>query len=226
MQIKYRQADAVSEISLQLGARVIREVLVQPSALVVFAEHAADHDIVVTDSRPQPLAIREARLSTPFAMPVLSAPARAANGQWSQHIKIVVSPDCPPGRHDDELHIYSTDPQYPDLKVPVTILNGSCDRFTAVPQELTFMGVAGRSLPARMVLVRDNQNGEVRIKNAAGDDPAILCRWAPGPENLATLKIQIDSKLFHEGELHSAVHVEIGKPVSQTLTIPVHAILK
>jgi hypothetical protein len=226
LQIKYHQGDAVGDATLQLGANLIREVMVQPSALVVFAEHAAEHAIVVTDSRPEPLAIREARLGTPSTQPVVSAAERAADGSWSQRIKIVVGPNCPPGRHDDQLTIYTNDPQYPELTVPVTLLNGSAYRCTAVPQELTFLGVAGKSLPARIALIRDNQNGKVVVKNATGDDPAIQCRWAAGPENLATLKVQIDSKLFHEGELHSSIRIEISDPVNQTIAIPVHAILK
>jgi hypothetical protein len=226
LQIKYRQGDAVADATLQLGARLVREVMVQPSALVVFAEHAAEHEIVVTDSRPEPLAIREVRLSTPSVRPAVSAPERTSDGLWTQRVKIVVGPDCPPGRHDDQLTIYTTDPQYPELTIPVTLLNGSADRFTAVPQELTFLGVAGKSLPARIALIRDNLNGKVVIKSANGDDPAIQCRWAAGPENLATLKVQINGKLFHEGELHSSVRVELSDPVSQTIAIPIHAILK
>jgi hypothetical protein len=226
LQLKYRQGDAVTEGTLQLGARLVREVMVQPSALVVFAEHAAEHEIVVTDSRPEPLVIREARLSTPGVSAVASAMQRSADSIWEQRVKIVVKPDCPPGRYDDQLHVYTNDPQYSDLVVPVTLLNGSAERFSAAPQGLTFLGVAGKSLPSRITLIRDSQNGKVVIKNAAGDDPAIQCRWASGPENLSTLKVQIDGKLFREGELHSTVRVEISEPVSQVIAIPVHVTIK
>jgi riboflavin biosynthesis pyrimidine reductase len=56
------------------------------------------------------------------------------------------------------------------------------------------------------------------------DSPAITCRWAPGPETMATVKILVDSRLLSDGALRSAIHVHVGKPVRETVTIPVEVV--
>ena len=58
------------------------------------------------------------------------------------------------------------------------------------------------------------------------DDPAITCRWAQGPNTMATLKIQVDRRRLHSGTLESAVHVRISGPFAETLTIPVKCVVK
>jgi hypothetical protein len=226
VQIKYRRGMAIVEVTLQLGARMVREVMVQPTALVVFAEHAAEHPLTVTDARTIPLTVRQAILNSPGVTAALSEPMRDPQGRTSQRVTLKVAPDYPPGRHQEELHLYTNDAPYPELKVPVTIIRVDNRRLTAAPQEVQLNGPTGSPLPSRLIRIRDNQDSEVVIAKIVVDEPAVVCRWARGPGNQATLKVQVDGKLFHDGELHTTVHVDFQKPPGETLSFPVHVFLR
>jgi hypothetical protein len=64
-------------------------------------------------------------------------------------------------------------------------------------------------------------DGAVAVERVEADDPAVVCTWAAGPGECATLKVAIDrAKLPAEG-LRSAIHVHISKPLSETITVPV-----
>jgi hypothetical protein len=110
--------------------------------------------------------------------------------------------------------------------VPVTIINDAGQRLSAAPGEIKLTGAAGAPLPVRMIYIRDNQDGKVLIKSVVADEPAVTCRWAPGPNNLATVKIQVDGRQLHGGELQCVVHIQTASPPAEVISIPVHINIK
>ena len=62
------------------------------------------------------------------------------------------------------------------------------------------------------------------VDNVTADDPAIQCRWAEGPDKLATVRVLIDPTT--NSMLQSAVHIQVARPVRETLTIPVNCNLE
>jgi hypothetical protein len=221
VRLSYQTGGKVCEMSLQLHARVFTEVSVEPASLNLFADKAAGHEITLTDRRAQPLTLTDVRISSPKVQPRLSEPARDSAGHWIRKVRLEVASDFPVGRHDEVLVIYTDDPKYPDLKVPVTILKQVQQRLAATPDRVTLAAARGQLLPARIVLIRDNAEQQVKIDNVMVDDPALTCKWAEGPGKLCTLRIQVDRSRLQGGRLHSAVHVEISQPLRETLTIPV-----
>ena len=61
----------------------------------------------------------------------------------------------------------------------------------------------------------------VDVVRVFADHPAVVCTWAAGPGNQATVKVQVDRALRAERALETAVHIEVRAPVRETLTIPV-----
>lgn len=221
IRLQYSTEGVVHDLTLQLQAQLRTEVLVQPAALVVFADRAAGHEIVVTDLRSRPLSIVTVRSSSAMLQPRLAEPAQDLQGHWQRQIRLEVADDYPEGRHDEVLALYTDDPDYPELKVPVTILKRLPQRFSATPAEVSLTAPAGQPIPSRIVLIRDKDNESVTVDRVVADDPAIACRWAPGPNTMATVKITVDRRRLYGSSLHSAVHVHLSKPVAETLTIPV-----
>ena len=120
------------------------------------------------------------------------------------------------------VQIFTNDPSYSELRVSVTIVKRARPRIVATPSELTLTAPPGQPVPSRIVLIRDSKDEPVIVERVVADDPAIICKWAQGPNNQATVKISVKESPGAE-PLKSAVHVHISKPVSEVLTIPVRS---
>jgi hypothetical protein len=222
--VQYRQGSAHAEALLQVRARVVAEISVQPAALTIVADSAVNHDICISDTRRDSLAVRAVHSSSPRLTARLTNAGQNEPHQKSWSVRISVSDDFPPGRHEEAVVIYTDDPGYRELRVPITIMKRQPQRLAALPNQVTWTAAPDSPLPAQLVRVRDRDNQAVLIDRIVADNPAITCRWAPGPETMATVKILVDSRLLSGGAMRSAIHVHVGKPVREVLTIPVEAV--
>jgi hypothetical protein len=225
VQVYSRSGDRSSEVSLDLAATVVTEVMVEPASVTVYTDSAIGQEIVVTDLRAQPFAVTGVRATAPGLTPRLGDLHRDEAGHWARTIQMEVAGDYPEGRHEETVAIYTDDPRYPELKMPVTIVKRSRERLSATPSQVTLTAPSGQPVPSRIVLIHDRDNQPVIVDRAEADDPAVGCQWAAGPDSLATVKIKVDRRQVHTDSLHTVVHVHVSKPVDQTLTIPVSCLL-
>jgi hypothetical protein len=217
----YRTGNKSREMPLRLSARLVREVTVQPAALVAFADHLDHHDVVLTDIRPKSLEVLDVRASSVQLHVRVGKPSRDGSGRTSYKISLAVADDYPDGRHEEILDIYTDDPRYPDLRVPVTVIKHVQQRLAATPSQIDLVAPANQPFPARIVLLRDNRDQNVHIDQILSDDPAIVCYWAQGPGAMVTLRVRLDRALAAGEKIRSAIHVRIDQPVRETVTIPV-----
>jgi hypothetical protein len=221
VQLHYKGGGQDRDFSLVLCARLLTEVTVQPASLTLFTDSALSHPLTLIDRRPQPLAITTVQTNHPAVRAVVQPPVRDLAGHFVSTIDLHVSPDCPEGRHERMLSLFTSDPLYPELRVPFTVVKRSRQQVSAAPAEVTLTGRPGQPLPSRIVLLSSPDGQEVRVERVEADDPAIHCQWAKGPGPRTTLKVQIDSTRLGSTGLRSAVHVHLQQPAPQTLTLPV-----
>jgi hypothetical protein len=226
VKLTYRMDKNSYKIPLRIKANLIREIVVEPAAVTVFADSTVGSEIRVTDLRPQPLAITEVRTSCPGLEARPAGESRDSTGHLVRKIRLQVADNLPDGRHDEALSIFTDDPAYREIKVPVTIVKHARQGLSAMPSRVDLLAPPGQPVPSRIVLVRDNHDHEVLRDAVTSDNPAILCQWAKGPGNMATLKITADQKGVPEEGLQGSVQVNVSKPVKQTLTIPVQVTLQ
>jgi hypothetical protein len=206
---------------LRVSGRVVTEVAVQPAELTVFADAAVAHEIVVTDLRPQPLHVTEVRGTAPGLTGRVTEQCRDAAGRWVCKVRLEVAGDYPEGRGQEILDIVTDDPTYRDLRVPLTVVKRGRQRLSASPSPVSLFLPPGQEIASRIVLVRDAADQAVVVDQVTADDPAIRCRWAQGPNHLATVKVQADRSRASGGTLRSAIRVHVSKPVDETLVVPV-----
>jgi uncharacterized protein DUF1573 len=226
VRLRYRKGGVLQETALEIAARVVTEVTVQPAALTVLAQGALAEEIVLTDLREQPLTLYEVRTTARFLKATAGEPTRDGLGHHVTRIKLEVGDDCPEGRHEEVLTFYTNDLTYRELAVPVTVVRRGRQQVSAVPEEITVRALAGEPVPSQLVRVRAAGDGAVVVHGVTADDPSITCRWASGPENCVTLKVQIDRTRLPAGGLRSAVHIQMASPVRETLTLPVSCTLE
>jgi hypothetical protein len=224
--ITYKIGDASYESPLQLRARIVAEITVRPAAMTILAGSAVEHEIILTDLRSAPLSIQEVRPSSPHLKSEVVGEYRDESGYQVHKLRLLVTGEYPDGRHEEVVGIYTDDPLYRELRVPVTIVKQGRTRLAATPDQVTIQALRGQSVSSNIVLIRDNQNQQVEIENITPDDPAITCRWAKGPGAMATVKIQVDHQKQSTETLETTVHIETREPTRQTLTIPVTCTLR
>jgi hypothetical protein len=221
--ITYRAGTSVKELTLSLKAHIVNDITVQPAAVTLFTGGVVSQEVVLTDRRRQPLRLTELRTSSPRLTARAGDPFHDDKGRLVYKIAVAPAADCPDGRHEESLVLYTSDPEYRDLTVSVTIVKRPRQGLSAAPSEVTLMAAAGQPLPARIVQVRDPQDRPVQIESVTADDPAMTCRWAPGPGNAATLRIQVDRSRIQGDRFQSAVHVRTR---GERITIPVTCVLR
>jgi hypothetical protein len=201
---------------LEVAANVITEVSVQPAALTLFAGGTLVHEVTLTDLRPQPLSIERVMTTSPDLRAQAAPFVKDAFGHWTSRIRVETGEGpTAPGQQDEALTIYTSDPLYRELRIPITIIQRVHQRVVATPAEVTL------SMGPRLVRLRDTQDQPVVIESAIPDDGVISCSWAAGPDNQATLKLQADRAKLGDGPLRTVLRVQLSQPVREVLTIPV-----
>jgi hypothetical protein len=219
--LRCRSGGGDQEIGLRLRAQLVTEVSVQPAALVLFTDKAVGHDFVLLDVRPQPLTVTAVRAGLPGLRATVGERGRDPSGHAVQKIHLAVTEECPEGRHEEFLQIFTDDPGYRDLKVPITVVKRARQRLAATPGEVTLTAPPGQPVPSRIVLIRDSDDQGVVIDKVEADDPAVTCRWAQGPNRMATVRVRVDRAQVRGDGLHATVQVHVSKPQPDVLLIPI-----
>ncbi len=226
VEVAVRDGQQAREFVLSLSARVITEIIVEPTAMTVFAEAAMDHAILLTDLRPRPLLLTAVRSSSSRLKARLIDEYRDEAGHVVRKVKVAIGDDFPEGRHEETVSLFTNDPVYQELKVPVTIIKQPRQRFRVSPNPVSLIGRAGQPVPARVVLVRDREGQAVVVDQVRADHPGIHATWAGGPGAMATVKISLDRAQMPVGTLTSALHIHLSKPVPEVVTVPVTCTLE
>jgi hypothetical protein len=212
----YSDAATQHAQKLEVVGNVITEVSVQPAALTLFTGGTLVHEVTLTDLRAQPLNIERVLTTSPNLRAQAAPFVKDAFDHWTSRIRIEIG-DQPTaqGPQAETLTIYTNDPLYRELRVAVTLIQRSSQRVVATPAEVTL------SRGPRLVRLRDAQDQAVVIESATADDPAIVCSWAAGPENQATLQLQPDRAKLRDDPIHATVRVQLSQPLREVVTIPV-----
>jgi hypothetical protein len=216
--------DADDVLPLTVRGTVIAEVRVEPTALVLSADVPAP-TVTLIDSRPRPLNLIDVRTTLPSLQAQVGTVRVNAAGHTVRTVLLEVRPDCPEGRHEAILSLYSDDPAYPELRLPVTVQKSPRSGVRATPAEVTWSGVGSGPLPSRLLRLTGANDAPVLIEAVEADHPALSCTWASGPGNAATLKVQADRTKMDGDGLRTTVRVRLAGGAG-VLTISVFCSLR
>jgi hypothetical protein len=206
--VQYRQGQKLLETSVILTATIRNEVTIEPSSVALTVETTLKQEIMIRDSRAKPLKITTIRASCP-AIRVTTQPL--ADGATRVTLEVSRSALTAP-RQEETLNIYSDDPDYRHLQVPITLIQANQAIVNATPEKIEINGIE-----SQLVRLRAVSDKAVRIEKADVDHPGIRCTWAAGPGNDATLKISVVAP--HAGV--ASVRVRLAQPTGEVLMLPV-----
>jgi hypothetical protein len=211
----------VADIHLQLQAELITEVTCEPAALQLLVREGLSTTITIGWKSSLFPSLKSVRTSSPELTARIDPTITCDLGCSRQTVIVEVTDAFPEGRHQAVVSVYTENPAYAELRLPITIVKSSHQRVSATPGQLVLVALPGQPVSSRVVLLRDAQNESVLIENITAEHPALTCSWAAGPGEMATLKVRVDAKALPAEGLQSAVHVDIHQPVRQTVTLPV-----
>jgi hypothetical protein len=223
VRVTERNESCEKETALELTAEVRAEVSVQPASLDIYTQGKAAHELILTDSRPRPLAVTRV-LTSSQSLAANFEPMDARAGTW--RIRVSLTDSLPEGRHHERLVIVTNDDGYHELRIPVTVIRSARSRVSAYPPTLSIAASPGRPLPAPSVVLRDAREQPVRIKTIVADSEAVKCRWANGPGNQLTLRIELNRSRIQNDSLDCQVTVTLSSPTSESIVIPVHCAIR
>jgi hypothetical protein len=219
--LRYRCGETLHDAALLLCGTLFTEVSVTPAAINLYVDRGLSQEIIVTDLRPGGLTVTGAAATSQGLRARSGARFRDAAGHWACRVALEVADDYPEGRHEETFSVYTDDPAYRELRVPVTVVKHVRQRLSAAPAEVSLRAAPGQPIPSRVVLVRDRDSQPVVVTAVQADNPAVVCRWAAGPDTMATIKLQVDRSQMRGDTLQTTVHVHVSRPTPEVLDIPV-----
>jgi hypothetical protein len=218
--VRYREAGAARELELTLRAEVIPEVSIQPANLLLHVSGPMTAHFKLLDRRDQPFQATRLVCASEHVRAKLSPPRREGEA-WERTVTLEVLAGCPEGRHDDVLRVITTDPDYPELKVPFTVIKRVPGKVQASPASVEMTATRGQPLPAKIVLMGTSDNQDVRAGKVETSHRAVRCSYAAGPGSRLTLRIEIDHLELIGDVFEAEVKVHLSGPKPETVTIPV-----
>jgi hypothetical protein len=211
-QVQYRQGTKTGEVTLMLGASIRNEVTVEPSILAMSIETALGQVVTITDHRPAPLKVINVLASSP-AIRVKTE----AEGKNVTRVRLEVrGAELSANRQEEMLNIYTDDPGYRHLQVPITLMKASRLTVSATPEHVEIHGTG-----SKLVRLRAEGDRKITVERADADHAAVKCTWASGPGNDATLKVAVDGAGLKSTDMKINVRIQLREPVAAMLTIPV-----
>jgi hypothetical protein len=221
LQVAYRTGGKTATAELNIIGRLVTEVTVQPALLTISTERSAAHGITLTDLRDRPLSVTGVHTSSRHLTGEVRQTTIDGAGHRVIHVGLLLAADCPEGRSEETVALLTDDPDYRELTVPVVVVKRPRRGVTASPAAVSLAAARGQAVPSRIVLLRPAGSGAVAVERVEGDDPAVVCTWAAGPDDCATVRVSIDRTKLPADGLRSAIHIHVSKPAPETVTVPV-----
>lgn len=212
--VRYRASGQTHETRVNIQASIRHEVLLQPTVIALHGS-GLQQEITITDRRSPAMNVTRVSVSGSLLQ------ARLTGVDKGTTRIVLQSGQVPPGRRDEVLSILTDDPVYSHFDIPVTLVGQVRSRIVASPDRIDWQGKVGQSPPSMLIRVRASGEGAVMLQRVTSADPALTCTWAQGPENAATLKVQVDAAKLGKRNIASTIRVEVRSPVIETLTIPI-----
>lgn len=104
------------------------QVFVRPRALIVMYQSSSEstvRDIEIIDRRSRHLKVTRAECTHNLAGVEMGEEELDEEGHWHAHLKVTVPGDLPPGRAEATVRIFTDDPDYRTLRVPLLVENAA-----------------------------------------------------------------------------------------------------
>lgn len=182
LKVRNRSSDPKGEITetpLRIEATVRNEVTLEPSELAIFATGDIQKEVILTDLRASPFRIL--RVESTVAGVELTTQEQHP-GTFRIHLNVRGKGE---GSQDGHVHIFTNDPVYTQVSLPLKVTRRSSDQVQATPQQIRL------SKGRKSAMVRLRADGPLKIERV--DASGLKCTWADHSSGEVFLKVAHDA---------------------------------
>jgi len=214
--VRYRVGSATMEerITLELVAKIVKELEVKPPMLAISSEGAAKSTIVLMDRRATPLNVKAITSTSTY----LTANVREAK-EGTISIEVSIAEGVATGSHDETILITTSDPLYPELRVPVRIIKRSKDAVLALPESLDLHIVTESVTASGVVQFRRPNAANIQIATATCTGKGVSLKWSAGSGAVATIRATIDLRTAGASG-QTTIRVTFNESTSEEVIVP------
>lgn len=199
--------------SLTVTATLEREISVTPPMIAFSTTGEASQTITVKDQRPNG--------SLRVSQAVVSSKHLSATIQPDGTVLLLLLGTAPADgkTYSETLTLATPDRDYPDFRIPVTIVKRSASALNVTPDRLAIRLATGETSKSGVVQLRDPSGKPLTIASVTCSHPGITVAFSSGLLPVATVKATVDlAKSETSGS--AEVIVTLSTPAGQKLTIP------
>ncbi len=217
----YRVAGSETDLTLdlQVKAKLQREVGTEPAALRLAGKPGLAHEVTITDRRAKPMELTRVETTSPSISATLDPAWQSTPDGWVRKVRVMLTQECPSGKHEEALQILSDDPDYREMRISITAVRTDKKRFEVAPGQLTLEANSTSSNASATALIRDYEGQPIEIEQVEAEDPALAATFAPGSRSTASVRVIVNAG--QAPARWSTLRVYVKQPVAQTVTIPV-----
>lgn len=215
--VRYRVGSATVEerLTLELVAKIVKELDVKPPMLAISTEGTAKSTIVLTDRRTTPLTVKAITSTSTH----LTAAVREAK-DGTILIDVSIAEGVATGSHDETLLIATSDPIYPELRVPVRITKRSKDAVRALPESLDLRFATESASASGVVQFRRPNAANIQIATATCEGKGVTLKWSAGSGAVATIRATFDLRTAGASG-QTTIRVTFTEPASEVVILPI-----
>jgi hypothetical protein len=190
LRLRFQDQGQLREQQYVLTAHVIQEIVVNPASITCIGERPRPQTISLLDKRPTPFKPVKLERTSPFLeVEWVQPPQMDPQPQYA--LKVTVREDLPAGKHDHEVIVYTSDPAYPALRIPISITKRAKARFVASP---ILLSLTPGFTASRQVTVRDQQGQSLVIERVEAS-PGLVVTQAAQATSSITLNVSLDANV-------------------------------
>jgi hypothetical protein len=219
IRLRYRRSDphplaTEQHYELIVCAHIVQEIQIAPTRLIISTCRAATEQFTLTDTRPRPLNIHKATSLSPY---VQVQTQRLTPSQYQ--VRVHLADGCPAGEHDATVSLWTDDPEYREIRLPVLVVRRAPQQVTVFPEELIFEPVADRP-SSQMIQLRSRQHQPVRIAEVDSDHPALRWKYPEQASRSSAVRISLEPAVAGPSG-QALLRIRLAEPVVETILVPV-----
>lgn len=202
-EVQYRGCEAAT-VPVMMTGTLIREVMIDPPALAFSVEAGeVSREIRIRDSRQTKLVITG----------LASTSKHLAVKQDGDAIRVVLAADAPFGESRETISIATSDADYPEFRIPVTISKRKAACVKAYPDTLDLDRQSDR---IGLVQLRRPDGRTLRIEKCSVVSGCVV-EWSKDAGLVATVRV----RLAGEAAVHGEILIDLADPPGERLRVPV-----
>jgi hypothetical protein len=199
--------------TLAVTATLEREISVTPPMIAFSTTGEASQTITVKDQRP------DGTLRVTHALTTSKHLSATIQPDGTIHLVLLATAPADGKTYSETLTLATQDRDYPDFRIPVTIVKRSAATLNVTPDRFVIRFATGESSKSGVVQLRDPSGQALAIASATCAQPGVSLTFSQGTLPVATVKATID--LEKAGKTGTAeVVVALSSPAGQSVTIP------